>query len=168
MNSVSAAEASLDRIIFHFFSFPYSALRRAAETSSSYACICAIPTPFPGSVLGPIHFPLKVGSWDENQASWTLDSGISRSELRQMVFFKVFVPLDLAQLKLLRGPLCNLWILFPAILYNGVEDLSHGPISLLVSTVSERERDLSGRFCPLCLFLSLSTNCCSFLHALLR
>lgn len=131
MNSDTAAEASLDRILL-FFPSPYSALWRAAESSSPYARTCAIPILFPGSVLWPFHFHLKVVSWDENQGSWTLDSGTSRSLLRQMVFLKGFVLLDLAQLKLL-GELPCICSLFPAVLYNAGGHLSHGPISLLGS-----------------------------------
>lgn len=131
MNSDTAAEASLDRILL-FFPSPYSALWRAAESSSPYAHTCAIPILFPGSVLWPFHFHSKVVSWDENQGSWTLDSGTSRSLLRQMVFLKGFVLLDLVQLKLLGEPPC-ICSLFPAVLYNAGGHLSHGPISLLGS-----------------------------------
>jgi len=91
--------------LFFFFPLPYSALRWAAETSSSYACTCATPSSFWGSVWGPLCSPSEVVSWDENQASWTSDKGTSRSKWRQMVLLKGFVPLGLARLKLLWGPL---------------------------------------------------------------
>lgn len=90
MNFVLAAEASLDRIFFFFVSFLFPIQNHDVLLKllpHLHVYVQFVP-PFPGSVLGLHHFPLKVVSQDENQASWTSDSGTSRAELTQMVFLE--------------------------------------------------------------------------------
>jgi len=74
MNSVPAAEASLDRIIFLFFFLfhiqHYDELLKCFPHMHAYV---QFPPHFQGVFWD--HFPLKVVSWDENEASWTLGSG---------------------------------------------------------------------------------------------
>lgn len=59
-------------------------------------------------------------------------------------------------------------ILFPAVLYKGVGHLSHGPIFLLMSIVSERKTSIWEVLPSFSVYFSLSANCYTFLHALLR